>query len=85
MIQDPIEQNVWQTQLELADIAAANVTYINVRDVTLTLRTVLQAEACPFEYQISWIKTPGYAPSPCHTTGIFRPLPGSRHFKLQKA
>ena len=27
-------------------------------------------------------KTPGYAPAPCHITGIYQPLPGSRHFKL---
>ena len=32
-----------------------------------------------------WDKPPGYAPAPCHIAGMFRPLPGSRHLKLNKA
>ena len=27
------------------------------------------------------MKTPEYAPAPCHIAGIFRPLPGSMHLK----
>ena len=45
---------------------------------TLIIR--LQVDFSRSEYTVSRIKTPGYAPVPCHITGIFRPLPGSRHF-----
>ena len=32
-----------------------------------------------------WARTPGYATVPCLIAGIFRPLPVSRHSKLNKA
>ena len=37
-----------------------------------------------FLYYDSGIKTPGYAPAPCHIAGVFRPLPGSRHLTQKK-
>ena len=38
----------------------------------------------PFSVLYLWDNTPGYALAPCHIAGIFRPLPGSRHSKLEK-
>ena len=38
-----------------------------------------------FSTTVSGINTPLYATAPCHIARIFRPLPGSRHFKLKKA
>ena len=39
----------------------------------------------PFSELVSGIKTSGYAPASCHIAGIFRPLPGSRHSKINTA
>ena len=36
-----------------------------------TLRIILQAELSRFQYQVSEIKTPWYAPAPCHFAGIY--------------
>ena len=36
------------------------------------------------QYQVSGIKTPGFAPAQCLIAGISRPLPGSRQFKLKR-
>ena len=33
----------------------------------------------PFSVLGFWDKTPGFAPSPYHIAGVFRPLPGSMH------
>ena len=58
-------------------------TVITVLSGSTTLESVTDFdchESSRFKYQVSGIKTPGYATAPCHIAEIFRPLlPGSRH------
>ena len=42
----------------------------------------IAGQIIPFFVLDLWDKAPGYALAPCYIAGIFRPLPGSRHFEL---
>ena len=68
--------------LEEGAVEMAGGGHLRSNDAVTTLRIRLQAEVPRFFNSVSGIKTPGYTPAPCHIVGIFRPLPGSTHFKL---
>ena len=62
------------------------IRYDQTTSTTSRLSTLIseqQHEIGHSQYSVSGIKTPGFAPATCHTPVIFRPLPGSRHFKLK--
>ena len=57
-------------------------TSINRALLTHAQNTMI-ARIIAFSVLCFWVNTPWNAPVPCHFAGIYRPLPGSRAFKLR--
>ena len=70
----------WHVNTPRRTLYVIKNTVYDIVLVHATMRTATRKYL--FSVLGSWDKKPPWpAPAPCHSAGIFRPLPGSRHFK----
>ena len=58
--------------------------FVYTRGTAIHAENKIAGGFIPFLVLGFWDENTGFPPAPCHIAGIFRPLPGSRHFKLNR-